>query len=189
MKIENEPVDDGSAWNTEDMALHPVTCRQLSNLMTGFVDSLRSSAIELDKNGIEGLVSRTARVLIHQIQTLQSDQYSTEEKMVVKDNVMMAFQAICLGSLMASSRLSVKQIVELSYIALEAVDKCEEKVGPIATDDEIFVNIRRKANPMEGDQDAIQMGIAIESVKPKSKEQASIKLQPPDIDPGQSGRN
>jgi hypothetical protein len=199
MKNDELPGDSGGPWNTDDVAFGQLSCKQLSKLTTSFISALRMANKELTEFGVPGIMNLIATVFQQQIELLNSNELSAQEKAIVDRNGVVALLSACMAGIFSINAIDPRELAGIGVSVIEMVHNLAKKTGPIGPDDEVMIQFRRGESNGE-----VQMAIHLEPASDialkigddnigkqikKIVEGPAPKLNPPDFELGESGPN
>lgn len=195
MKNEERPDDSGRPWNSSDLVFGGISCSDLSRLCNCFVSALRMTNGEGLVNGVKGKMMVIRNLIDQQIALSEHPSLTDEERKFVEGNLLVGLQSVCLAGVFASSQIDARHLVGVGVSTIQIINKLSETTGPVGTDDEVVIRIRKGTE--EYGSEAIEMGIGLEpsTLMAEESEQDNLGKQikdvinPPDLGPLDQGLN
>lgn len=200
MKNDELPDDSGAPWNTDDPAFGQLSCKQLSKLSTSFISALRMANQEAKILGVPGVMLLIATVFQQQIELLNSEELSAQERAIVERNGVVALLSACMAGIFSVNAIDPRELSNVGVAVIDMIHNLSKKSGPIGPDDEVIVQFRRGQE--EGQE--LQMAIHLEPASDMAEkiadnnigkqikkiiEKPTPKLDPPDFQPGEQGNS
>ncbi len=191
MKNDEQPADSGAPWNSDDVLFGGISCKQLSRLCTCFVSALRMANGEGKEFGIKGQMNLVRTLIDQQLALVDSPELTPEEKKHIEDNLAIGLQAVCLAGIFTINQIDARHLINVAVSTIKIVHKLAETTGPVGSDEEIMVQIRKNGDSQDGDH--IEMGVLLEQSSNMAGDNIGKKIkgifEPNDIDPFEQGPN
>ncbi len=156
--MENFSESDASdrPWNTEDLAIEGMTCKELARFCTTFISCLRMSRSELREKDTEGVMDLVMSIFKQQQKLLKSKKLTADQMQKVRESSFIIIQAACLAAVFSMTECDPRVLSNICVGTIDTMHEMSKHVGPIGDDDEAVFQMR------QGTEGTLQMAARLE---------------------------
>lgn len=163
MKNNKTPDDSGSEWNSDDLVIEEMSCKELGRLCTSYFSALRMARQDFKREGSEGVMKLLITIFQQQLSLLNSNGLTPAERLIIEENGVVTLQAVCMAGMFASGGADPRILTAIGCATLDVVHALSLKRGPITQEDDVIVDIR-KGDGEATDGSNIQMAVRTEPI-------------------------
>lgn len=158
------PEGSGTEWNSDNIAIGNLSCKELAALSTAFYGAFRIINSEKKAGGAHGVLLAMHNLLEHHIALMSSDELPESFKKSADNVTSVTLVAFCLAVISSLEKLDPHRSGVLASTLLKSLVELTKETGPVGPDDVVLVDARVNGRQDEDDDlSAVELAIRLES--------------------------